>query len=213
MILLLLLAALVALYCFLRRPRFWKKSKGRQVSRHGQDAKIGEQKYQYMPLPADQQLEQDMVSQAASDAAWQQLASHGPPQAPYGPPQLASHGPSQTPSSDLSPISGRGGWNGNAGGYGGQWPRAMPPPPQMPPGIQGQMPSAGWQGAWQSHDENWMPHFLGAEAVMEYDAWRAQRQRPERSSWPQAMPQRLRTRHGVLYIYALSRSLKVFCRT
>ena len=46
----------------------------------------------YMPLPADQQFEQDMMSQAASDAVWQQAASQAPSDpSPHGAWPLSMH--------------------------------------------------------------------------------------------------------------------------
>ena len=149
-----------------------------------------------MPLPADQQLEQDMISQAASDAAWHQIASQ----------------PSKAPTSDASPMSGRGTWKSGCGGQQGSWQLHQLPPtprsvPMVSPGPQGQCqggcggcggcgpggpagpagPGWGGQPQWlqppsETQDQpNWMPHFLGAEAVREYDTWRTQR--PEFSSW------------------------------
>lgn len=190
----LVLAALVTAYLLLRRCRFTRRSKERQVSRQGVDRKLGG--HRYMPLPADQQLEQDMISQAASDAAWHQIASQ----------------PSKAPTSDASPMSGRGTWKSGCGGQQGSWQLHQLPPtprsvPMVSPGPQGQCqggcggcggcgpggpggpagPGWGGQPQWlqppsETQDQpNWMPHFLGAEAVREYDTWRTQR--PEFSSW------------------------------
>ena len=190
----LVLAALVTAYLLLRRCRFTRRSKERQVSQQGVDRKLGG--HRYMPLPADQQLEQDMISQAASDAAWHQIASQ----------------PSKAPTSDASPMSGRGTWKSGCGGQQGSWQLHQLPPtprsvPMVSPGPQGQCqggcggcggcgpggpggpagPGWGGQPQWlqppsETQDQpNWMPHFLGAEAVREYDTWRTQR--PEFSSW------------------------------
>ena len=193
-LLLLVIAALVAAYFLLRRCRFKSRSKERQMSRQGVDRKLGG--HRYMPLPADQQLADDMISQAASDAAWHQIASQ----------------PSKAPTSDASPMSGRGapgapgGWNQNVQS---QWQlQQLPPTPRNLPmaaaqSWQGQTPG-GWAGQqpqpqvpWQrqppsdtQNEPNWMPHFLGAEAVREYDTWRTQR--PEHTSWHAEMRPMLR---------------------
>ncbi|CAK9056006.1 unnamed protein product [Durusdinium trenchii] len=174
--LIVLSAILVALACWLRKSAVCaKKTKRRQVSRQGVDGKLGPGEHRYMPLPADQQLEQDMLAQAASDATWQQVALQGPSQ------------PSQVPTPDFSPMSGR--WNGSAS-YGSHAGSQWQPMPLPSGNMSAPMTDQAWQFSNPSGTQgqpDWMPHFLGAEAVREYDMWRSQR--PERSSWPlQQMP-------------------------
>ncbi|CAJ1376459.1 unnamed protein product [Effrenium voratum] len=185
-----LLSLLLIAFCVWRKGRWClKKLKGRQLSRKNEgkgDAKLN---HRYMPLPADQQFEQDMMSQAASDAVWQQAASQAP--------------------SDPSP---HGAWQGTGYAYGtgtNGWPqvqRLQTPTgsanfstgssrPQSPwhgaaallTGASAPAASAGSAACSQTQASPWMPRFLGAEAIHEYDTWDSA---PERSSWPQLPPPR-----------------------
>ncbi|CAE7725796.1 unnamed protein product [Symbiodinium sp. CCMP2456] len=206
LILLLVVLLCVAMCVAFRRGRLCPKTWRRQLSRSrkNEEAKLSQHRYMALP-PTDQELEQNMLSQAASNE---------------------SQGSALRP---LHPVDFGAKLSGYNGGYNGRWPsqangspwswqveRLSTAPRETPDFATGSPGRYMAQGAWgpsgqsspsslqlsprasamQEDSPEWMPHFLGAEAVREayqnYDAAQRHAIPPERSSWPTPqVPQRL----------------------
>ena len=195
-----------ALYFMFRKGRLcftgWRRQYSRPKKR--EEAKLNEHRYMALP-PTDQELEQNMLAQAASDAAGQ------------GSPLQSLH-----PVDFTGKFPGSANYNGSWGTNGSQWswqvdrmstaprdtldhgngsPRHLGVPPSgFAQSAWGpSRPTSSWQQSPRSSDmredsPDWMPHFLGVEAVREsYQSYDASQRAypPERSSWPAPqMPQR-----------------------
>ena len=180
-------------------PKGWKRQFSR--SRKREEGKLSQHRYMALP-PTDRELEQNMLTQAASDAGTQ-----GSVPRPLHPVDLGSKLPGSS-------------YPGSWGSTGSQWswqverlstaPRETRETPDFPNPSRGQLAA---QGAWgpspsgqsspcslqqsprasamRDDSPDWMPHFLGAEAVREayhnYDVSQLHanpNNPPERSSWP-----------------------------